>query len=550
MNARRVLLLAAALACVAGVATAQTDWVDDPANPVVPPPEPGAWDAERYTSTVLEVDGTYHMYFIGRNAMAADPLYWYWDIGHATSSDGVSWVMDPANPVLTRSPFEWDERAVAVAAVIHDGTEFRMWYTGSDGEVGRVGYATSPDGSTWTKHPGSPVMDAGAPGAFDDLGVWPGTVIFDGERYRMWYTGAHGTVSSDWDWRIGYAESADGLSWIRHPGPVLEPAPGWESWLVYGPSVIYDGLTYRMWYTGHSSSHITIGYAVSQDGVQWTRYFGNPVVDGPGGGVEWASVLYDDANAVYEMWFTNLNDFSFRRATSACCSTVYASFIPAAAFAAGAHGSFFQTDLDLSNADVVPAEYELWWLPRGEDNSEPTVSATFNLGAGMSVRYANVLAEVFELEPDALGALAIVSSSPRLLAMSRTCNLPGDGSSGTYGQSIPAIAPEEFVGSGERRRILFGTENADMRTNIGCQNGTDVIIPVDLELFDMEGNPLATERIILLPWGNDQINRIFEDFAPITGYVEISTPLAAGAFYCYGSVLDNVTSDPTTIPPM
>ena len=39
--------------------------------------------------------------------------------------------------------------------------------------------------------------------------------------------------------------------------------------------------------------------------------------------------------------------------------------------------------------------YEFWWLPRGEDSSRPLVSDTFNLEAGMSVRYANVLGEVF-----------------------------------------------------------------------------------------------------------------------------------------------------------
>jgi hypothetical protein len=165
------------------------------------------------------------------------------------------------------------------------------------------------------------------------------------------------------------------------------------------------------------------------------------------------------------------------------------------------------------------------------------------------VRYANVLSEAFELEPDALGALAIVSSSP-LLAMSRTYNLPGDGSSGTYGQSIPAVTAEEMIPHDERRRILFGTENAAMRTNVGCQNATGGVVPVKLELFDMEGTSLATETLVLLPWGNDQVNRIFADFAPITGYVEVWTLVTGGAFYCYGSVLDNVTSDPTTIPPM
>jgi hypothetical protein len=250
------------------------------------------------------------------------------------------------------------------------------------------------------------------------------------------------------------------------------------------------------------------------------------------------------------MWYADHPGLSFRRATSECCSTVYGSFIPAAAYAAGAQGSFFRTDLDLSNADAVAVEYELWWLPRGEDNSEPTVSATFNLGAGRSVRYANVLGEVFGLEPDAFGALAIASSSPHLLAMSRTFNRPGDGASGTYGQSIPAVSQDELIRYGERRRILFGTENADMRTNVGCQNATTGQLIVDLELFDTEGTSLVTERMILEPLGNDQINRIFQAYAPITGYVELWTPITAGAFYCYGSVLDNQTSDPTTIPPM
>ena len=53
-----------------------------------------------------------------------------------------------------------------------------------------------------------------------------------------------------------------------------------------------------------------------------------------------------------------------------------------------------------------------------------------------------------------------------------------------------------------------------------------------------------------MPWSNDQLNLIFDQYRPITGCVDFWTDIAGTQIYCYGSVLDNVTSDPTTIPPM
>ena len=47
------------------------------------------------------------------------------------------------------------------------------------------------------------------------------------------------------------------------------------------------------------------------------------------------------------------------------------TFIPAAALAAGLEGSFFQTDVDLNNVGSTDITYELLWLPRGADNSDP-----------------------------------------------------------------------------------------------------------------------------------------------------------------------------------
>jgi hypothetical protein len=167
----------------------------------------------------------------------------------------------------------------------------------------------------------------------------------------------------------------------------------------------------------------------------------------------------------------------------------------------------------------------------------------------MCVRYENVLAEVFGLEPDSLGALIIKSSSPDLLAMSRTYNIPSAKSGGTFGQAMPAIALDDFTQHGERRRILFGSQGPDYRTNVGCINGTDMLGAVEVALYDAEGTLLETVRLRLDPLGNDQLNAPFSDYAPVNGYVDVWTVMPNGSFYCYGSVLDNVTSDPTTILP-
>jgi hypothetical protein len=89
-----------------------------------------------------------------------------------------------------------------------------------------------------------------------------------------------------------------------------------------------------------------------------------------------------------------------------------------------------------------------------------------------------------------------------------------------------------------------------MRTNIGCQNLNSAITPVRIELLGADGASLGVVPMVLQPWSNDQFNRIFEGHEPFTGAVDVWTEVDDGrAFFCYGSVLDNVTNDPTTILP-
>jgi hypothetical protein len=171
------------------------------------------------------------------------------------------------------------------------------------------------------------------------------------------------------------------------------------------------------------------------------------------------------------------------------------------------------------------------------------------LAAGASVRYENVLNAVFGAEPDAVGALAVSANTTDLLAMSRTYNIPGAKIAGTFGQELPGIPADMMIATGEKKRIIFMNENDDVRANVGCQNGVNAEVVVVIELYGSDGVKLETKYMMLPPYSNRQINGIFQDYAPVDGYVDVRTSTPGAAIYCYGSVLDNVTSDPTTVLP-
>jgi beta-fructofuranosidase len=88
-----------------------------------------------------------------------------------------------------------------------------------------VGHAISPDLRSWRMLPDA--LRPGPPGSWDDLAIWTGSVISEGDRWYMLYTGisrAEGGLIQ----RIGLAVSDDLLRWEKHPAnPVLEADPRW-----------------------------------------------------------------------------------------------------------------------------------------------------------------------------------------------------------------------------------------------------------------------------------------------------------------------------------
>ena len=137
-----------------------------------------------------------------------------------------------------------------------------MWYAGNDGSHYRLGYATSADGIVWEKHPDNPVLNVGASGTWDDYSLYKPTILFDDIEYQMWYTGSNHINS-----RIGYATSADGIVWEKYPdNPVLNVGASgtWDDISVSHSTVLFNGTEYKMWYSGSDDgSTIKLGYATS-----------------------------------------------------------------------------------------------------------------------------------------------------------------------------------------------------------------------------------------------------------------------------------------------
>jgi predicted GH43/DUF377 family glycosyl hydrolase len=186
---------------------------------------------------------------------------------------------DAADPVLgPTSSTVGDGDNVDDPTVVKVGTTYDMWYTGyaEDGSAPAIFLATSTDASTWVRaNGGNPVLQ-GTAGAFDADGVYGTDVVYEPTDplapYKMWYSGRQGVFGG-----IGYATSLDGLTWTQYGGstplPVLAHglAGSADSFSAADPSVLKDGSTWKMWYTGDDSNKKRIAYATSQDGITWAK---------------------------------------------------------------------------------------------------------------------------------------------------------------------------------------------------------------------------------------------------------------------------------------
>ncbi|MCD4748466.1 MAG: PKD domain-containing protein [Thermoanaerobaculales bacterium] len=223
--------------------------------------------------------------------------------------------------------------------------------------------------------------------------------------------------------------------------------------------------------------------------------------------------------------------------------------VAAAAHVGGIADTKWSTDLELHNPGGEEVDCTIEFLESGQANSTPR-SETYPLGAGLSRRFIDVVAEVFSFEGS--GALRVSVASEEIMVTSRTFNTI---KKGTYGQFLAGNPIDEAISFGQEARIVQlaqdPTDTEGFRTNVGFVNMGSSAIDVNCELYRGNGTFLDTVTTRLQPYEHDQISRIFHQATVdeiSNGFVVLKTSDPGGSFVAYASVIDNRSGDPIYIP--
>ncbi len=96
-----------------------------------------------------------------------------------------------------------------------------------------VGHATSQDLIDWDYHG---ICFGPAESGWDDVAIWTGSVISDGDQWRMFYTAVNSEGHGVYDQRIGSAVSDDLQHWTRvGTSAAIPPDPRWYKTLLLQP---------------------------------------------------------------------------------------------------------------------------------------------------------------------------------------------------------------------------------------------------------------------------------------------------------------------------
>src|SRR5512140_1306569 len=231
---------------------------------------------------------------------------------------------------------------------------------------------------------------------------------------------------------------------------------------------------------------------------------------------------------------------------SAALPTTYV--LPSSAHLTGANGAFYTTSLTVTNTGSFDANLTIKFLGNNQDG-RTGAEVTRSVGAGRTVTYPDVLNSLFGVS-SGYGAIRISADTNLLKIVSQTSTPPPSGV-GTFGQAVPALAPNDLVTSASSQVLLGLRQDAAFRTNAVITNVTEADAHVDVVLKSSSGSLLGSQGYDLLPLEMRQISGVVTALGAPDGTTNavlvVSTPTGAARIATYAAVIDQQTNDPRTI---
>ena len=210
------------------------------------------------------------MFYVGWTLRQTIP--YHNSIGLALSTDdGQTFTKVGAGPIFDLRPHE--PYFTGTAHVANEDGLWRAWYqsctkweliAGRPEPFYHLKYAESADGISWTRR-GVVAID------YKDEtegGITSASVLREPGLYKMWYShrGAVGYREKANGYRIGYAESPDGIDWTRKDSEsgIDVSSDGWDSDMIAYPCVLRYGDELLLFYNGNGFGRGGFGYAVAK----------------------------------------------------------------------------------------------------------------------------------------------------------------------------------------------------------------------------------------------------------------------------------------------
>lgn len=223
---------------------------------------------------VMLENGLARIFFSVRDASSKSSVAW---IDFDLTAQPPRVVRVSPQPVLhPGNPGSFDDSGVSIGCIVRTPGEDRLYYMGWNLGVvapwrNSIGLALGDASSgKFERFSQGPIMDRSPEDPFTLSYPW---VIRSGEHdWHMWYGSnlTWGTdKGADMSHIVKHAVSSDGIRWERDGAAVIDYVHD-DEYAIARPCVLRDGNIFKAWYA-YRGDRYRIGYAESADGLQWTR---------------------------------------------------------------------------------------------------------------------------------------------------------------------------------------------------------------------------------------------------------------------------------------